>query len=1766
MTGRETIAGSNVLALTPDIAIATLIDRRLGRGEGTTGQFTGGHYSDTPNVLAHVRFNERTDAKGRKVLFVEEVQSDWHGASQGGGRHLRMQEVERRMKADGITKAEAVKLVPVDFGYLRLSRPEFLAKEKEAVLQTGGTEDYWEVRTVDGEFVANVTPNQGHANVSAERAVEIVNERIAQGEQHRYAHQSGLPDAPFKTTWPELAMKRMIRYAADSGADVLAWTTGEQQVQRYERELRKRVDRIQWTKTEDGVHLVGQKNTHHTGGYRVQTNGDAWWVEGFDGREVTPLLYSKKAAEEALARREEESYTDVVNTTEKETVLSDAIGKAMAKQILESKEQSGAFKGDQIKIDSTGMAEFYDRMLPSFMGKYGKRWGATVGETSIVLPQAEAGDLFAIEDERGRWMVEDDNAQDVTNVLFDTENEAREWMRSVSSLTGDAARETVHSIPVTQEMRQSVLYSGQAQFGRGAQTLYDLFGVQQEAARARIAKRGAFKGTQLGTFIPVNELLDLVIIGATKIGQGAITFADFSKRMLTDPSVRARYGDSIKSHLKDIYKKAKTYLATTKANNARAAAETARVDTQGGVAPDRKSTQRPPVNPELDFNGTGQALRDKENAGTIHPMELPELVELARDLLSTPRAVRRFRSMATRGQFSEKGIKVVASLFRHGNEVDLGKVLSHEIGHLVDWLPDHWIKRGNLLGRLRSLRSFRNGSFTGKNGIIVTNQEVRDELKALSMAWRPWDPETVTKNHARYRNSAVELYADALSALFYAPDYLRRVAPLFFEQWFFELDKKPDVKVAYFELQELIGGSREELIAARVERDRLSSLTGEETVRNRQRRMEEERKENRKHIWKRLKRDSLNIHWAFKDRVKQLRKQGIDVLEELNPLSLLTERNYTGGKLMGFTNRVFQPLVQALNDAEVSWVDFGNLLAYDRVLHGDRSENANPNAWSPQAMPEYIESVRSHYNAEQLKVVDDQKEAFRATYKEIVEEMYDNGMVTEKMKKQMDANPAYVPFRVIEHMELTMSAAIIKQQGTLKEIGNAATAGIMKMLASKQAIYRQQMMVKAITFLQVFQRESTLSLPGIMDREALKAAPTKWDGQRRVPQEPTGADKKRWRLVTLMKEGKTIGYWVDPYVARSLMNDTVDTNNVVMNTIKTLNSGFLRPVYVVFNVGFSTTNLWRDFWRTWRALSQKGNVVSLAKAARLYWKALPMAKVRAFGLSRKPSEKQLRALNQLTEIQEAGILSGTHNDFLLGHDYNEDTEIGRVLAGSIFEIQKTRPLALRPVMGALDKLKGLGDLIETLPKVASTLHFAGEGKVSDIPASRRQWIREKPGSPDFYAKGYFTPVTNEFFLFSNPMLQGWSSDIEVGTDPETRAGFWWKTVKLGVLPKMLQFAALYGGIGMVTALLSGGKDEDEEETDQKLVSLGPLGKVAPWWMQEDTTDALQRAMRGASEYDLSNYIIVPLGEDELGNSIIMRMPMDEQTRFISGLVWKALQMGRGDAQTWKSLFGIFNYTAGQIPSMTGVIGAALNATAMVTDRNIWDDFRGRTLFTDREMEEGGTQKWNKYLGWEFQNLGGGIVWKFYPGEARPREQTGLQRFLGLPIVSNVFGRWFKVTSYGETERLQVSTSPLRRQNAKRLRLETEAVNDAVREYQGLPEDDQDQGQENKYVDQVLDDLYGDTPERSERRRYVTARLRNTVLNGGVDPVASAMLGKPNAEKQLVIMSAARYLSKRELESDMDRWLQTGVISRIVYNQVYDALDEVNTASEERVTP
>jgi hypothetical protein len=130
---------------------------------------------DEPNILAHMRMNDRT-IDGKNALHLEEVQSDWH--QEGRKKGYRGQ-----IKVEG-----------------------------EVIYDPTGNAEYPYKIMVDGEIV-NRTRFKESANSELQTELDRLQKR-------------GVPDAPFKKNWHELALKRAIAEAAENGYDRLSWTAG----------------------------------------------------------------------------------------------------------------------------------------------------------------------------------------------------------------------------------------------------------------------------------------------------------------------------------------------------------------------------------------------------------------------------------------------------------------------------------------------------------------------------------------------------------------------------------------------------------------------------------------------------------------------------------------------------------------------------------------------------------------------------------------------------------------------------------------------------------------------------------------------------------------------------------------------------------------------------------------------------------------------------------------------------------------------------------------------------------------------------------------------------------------------------------------------------------------------------------------------------------------------------------------------------------------------------------------------------------------------------------------------------------------------------------------------------------------------------------------------------------------------------------------------------------------------------------------------------
>ena len=199
------------------------------------------------NRLAHIRFNERTGPNGERVLFIEEIQSDW--AQEG--------------KKKGFVGAEG----KLPDGWTVEEMPTYAYRNGPQ----NGTE--WMV-------FDNTRTQTGLGAPTREQAIQN-----ATGKK-----TLGVPGGPFvgKTdAWVALSLKRMIRYAAENGFDQVAWTTGEQQAARYD--LSKQVDHIDYKK-EGEMYRLGVVDKNGEGVNLPKESFTAAELEDVVGKEVAKKI------------------------------------------------------------------------------------------------------------------------------------------------------------------------------------------------------------------------------------------------------------------------------------------------------------------------------------------------------------------------------------------------------------------------------------------------------------------------------------------------------------------------------------------------------------------------------------------------------------------------------------------------------------------------------------------------------------------------------------------------------------------------------------------------------------------------------------------------------------------------------------------------------------------------------------------------------------------------------------------------------------------------------------------------------------------------------------------------------------------------------------------------------------------------------------------------------------------------------------------------------------------------------------------------------------------------------------------------------------------------------------------------------------------------------------------------------------------------------------------------------------------------------------
>lgn len=231
-------------------------------------------------------------------------------------------------------------------------------------------QNYYNQHFRESNILAHVRFNE-HTGPNGERILHL--EEVQSDWAQDARKGKSVPDAPFISStekWAGLALRRMLRWAAEHGFDRMSWTTGEQQADRYD--ISRLLDEVTYRKS-----------------------GHTWQIDGYRDGAV------------ALSRK----IPDVD--------LDDAVGKELAQKIRDGEGTQRypgtstpdmSLKGLDLKVGGHGMKGFYDGILTRYLDTFGKKFGAQV--VDVELPEAGA----------------------------------------------------VHSLPITDAMRDALLYEGQPLF------------------------------------------------------------------------------------------------------------------------------------------------------------------------------------------------------------------------------------------------------------------------------------------------------------------------------------------------------------------------------------------------------------------------------------------------------------------------------------------------------------------------------------------------------------------------------------------------------------------------------------------------------------------------------------------------------------------------------------------------------------------------------------------------------------------------------------------------------------------------------------------------------------------------------------------------------------------------------------------------------------------------------------------------------------------------------------------------------------------------------------------------------------------------------------------------------------------------------------------------------------------------------------------------------------------------------------------------------
>jgi hypothetical protein len=669
----------------------------------------------------------------------------------------------------------------------------------------------------------------------------------------------------------------------------------------------------------------------------------------------------------------------------------------------------------------------------------------------------------------------------------------------------------------------------------------------------------------------------------------------------------------------------------------------------------------------------------------------------------------------------------------------------------------------------------------------ATNLRVRftegeyDEATKLSLLIRSFNPRMAGKAQLKDRYSIHEVYADAMTVFFNAPEVIQENARMMWKRINEAIAHKQEFLGKYIEIQAAMNGESSKL--AKLQSDFIKG------------RIKDPGDALRYHMHNRMKqKDDYNYRFldsllkAFIDKTTPATSHLNDVELQAYIKSRLEQFGHASFRVV----KEFKPLDDRIQNLgmdsdDVSLMMVGEVVKARSQMEGDL-EVFTGGATEEMFNRNEQEMIKKYGEAKVSQLKSIIQERNEKTFIPALRTLNKIGEISdEAMQSIEESSPWYSPLLSQHHLQETgyVSGGLQQMTGDLGDKVDPHVGSLLKAMSAAEYAERRSAQNRAVRT-----KVAMLGLETVNSTDK--------------PQKPAGYGMKWIQEYLPDDKGRMVKQWVmmDKVDAESIYGTPRSDMDMKVTKLNNIMYRFFYPLLLTFRGAYMPRQFSKDIFRTLKnapamVAGQTGEKFSTTKFLMNLPKAARLAKDTVYGTRELPSE--------VSDLIAKGHIDPVVNDYvtrlhmLADEDIDRQRTITEIMERGGYRLHdKQHQIAVNKKLTKLQKaerfMNNLANFQNMTVKIAGAMEVerAFNGRTPETAA----WITQNfVGTPNLNQRSDLSGALNLASFFSRVALTGIKADLMAFKNSKSTAEYAKNWMAYAAMPKLLKYAALYGLLG-----------------------------------------------------------------------------------------------------------------------------------------------------------------------------------------------------------------------------------------------------------------------------------------------------------------------------------------------------------------------------------